>query len=59
MAVVIILFLCFSVSFGCSQLLIDGFLATLVLFLVVELAICIVTILFGLNALAKGGVQVS
>uniref|UniRef100_A0A8C2BL66 Uncharacterized protein n=1 Tax=Cyprinus carpio TaxID=7962 RepID=A0A8C2BL66_CYPCA len=40
-----------------AVLLIDGFLATLVLFLVVELAICIVTILFGLNALAKGGVQ--
>ncbi|XP_043074342.1 high affinity immunoglobulin epsilon receptor subunit beta isoform X2 [Puntigrus tetrazona] len=40
-----------------AVLLIDGFLATLVLFLVVELAICIVTILFGLNALAKGGMQ--
>ncbi|XP_067282061.1 uncharacterized protein si:dkey-81h8.1 isoform X1 [Pseudorasbora parva] len=39
------------------KLLIDGFLATLVLFLVVELAICIVTILFGLSALAKGGVK--
>ncbi|TRY93081.1 hypothetical protein DNTS_023848 [Danionella cerebrum] len=37
--------------------LIDGFLATLVLFLVVELAICIVTILYGLSALAKGGMQ--
>ncbi|KTG06911.1 hypothetical protein cypCar_00003393 [Cyprinus carpio] len=40
-----------------AVLLIDGFLATLVLFLVVELVICIVTILFGLSALAKGGVQ--
>jgi len=49
----------FSVSFGCRQLLIDGFLATLVLFLVVELVICIVTILFGLSALAKAGVKVS
>ncbi|XP_051992426.1 uncharacterized protein LOC127650822 isoform X2 [Xyrauchen texanus] len=40
-----------------AVLLIDGFLATLVLFLVVELTICIVTILFGLSALAKGGLQ--
>ncbi|KAG1947406.1 uncharacterized protein si:dkey-81h8.1 isoform X2 [Pimephales promelas] len=40
-----------------SVLLIDGFLATLVLFLVVELVICIVTILFGLSALAKAGVK--
>ncbi|CAM4634163.1 hypothetical protein PO909_004682 [Leuciscus waleckii] len=39
------------------KLLIDGFLATLVLFLVVELVICIVTILFGLSALAKAGVK--
>ncbi|XP_059365927.1 uncharacterized protein LOC132104464 isoform X1 [Carassius carassius] len=46
----------YTVERNC-KLLIDGFLATLVLFLVVELAICIVTILFGLNALAKGGVQ--
>ncbi|XP_018948655.1 uncharacterized protein LOC109077562 isoform X1 [Cyprinus carpio] len=46
----------YNVERNC-KLLIDGFLATLVLFLVVELAICIVTILFGLNALAKGGVQ--
>ncbi|XP_026883625.1 uncharacterized protein si:dkey-81h8.1 isoform X2 [Electrophorus electricus] len=37
--------------------LIDGLLATLVLFLVVELAVCIVTILFGLAVLAKGGLQ--
>ncbi|KAI4892239.1 hypothetical protein NFI96_028204, partial [Prochilodus magdalenae] len=43
-------------SLHCS-LLIDGLLATLVLFLVVELVICIVTILFGLNVLAKGGMQ--
>ncbi|XP_055076632.2 uncharacterized protein [Misgurnus anguillicaudatus] len=40
-----------------AVLLIDGFLATLVLFMVVELVICIVIILFGLSALAKGGVQ--
>ncbi|XP_051949391.1 uncharacterized protein si:dkey-81h8.1 isoform X1 [Xyrauchen texanus] len=39
------------------KILIDGFLATLVLFLVVELSICIVTILFGLSALTKGGLQ--
>uniref|UniRef100_A0A8C1PAN9 Uncharacterized protein n=2 Tax=Cyprinus carpio TaxID=7962 RepID=A0A8C1PAN9_CYPCA len=46
----------YTVERNC-KLLIDGFLATLVLFLVVELVICIVTILFGLSALAKGGVQ--
>ncbi|XP_026883621.1 uncharacterized protein si:dkey-81h8.1 isoform X1 [Electrophorus electricus] len=40
-----------------SKRLIDGLLATLVLFLVVELAVCIVTILFGLAVLAKGGLQ--
>ncbi|XP_036421490.1 uncharacterized protein si:dkey-81h8.1 isoform X2 [Colossoma macropomum] len=40
-----------------AVLLIDGLLATLVLFLVVELVICIVTILFGLKVLAKGGLQ--
>ncbi|XP_051949393.1 uncharacterized protein si:dkey-81h8.1 isoform X2 [Xyrauchen texanus] len=40
-----------------AVILIDGFLATLVLFLVVELSICIVTILFGLSALTKGGLQ--
>ncbi|XP_076850095.1 uncharacterized protein LOC143499238 isoform X2 [Brachyhypopomus gauderio] len=40
-----------------SKLLIDGLLTTLVLFLVVELAVCIVTILFGLAVLAKGGLQ--
>ncbi|XP_017336624.1 uncharacterized protein si:dkey-81h8.1 isoform X1 [Ictalurus punctatus] len=39
------------------KLLIDGFLATLVLFLVVELTVCIVTILFGLSVLAKGGLH--
>ncbi|TSK28310.1 hypothetical protein Baya_2497 [Bagarius yarrelli] len=39
------------------QLLIDGLLATLVLFLVVELIICIVAILFGLSVLAKGGLH--
>ncbi|KAK3525355.1 hypothetical protein QTP86_031084 [Hemibagrus guttatus] len=41
------------------KLLIDGLLATLVLFLVVELIVCIVTILFGLSVLAKGGLHVS
>nr|XP_055076630.1 uncharacterized protein si:dkey-81h8.1 isoform X1 [Misgurnus anguillicaudatus] len=46
----------YSVEKNC-KLLIDGFLATLVLFMVVELVICIVIILFGLSALAKGGVQ--
>ncbi|XP_051519513.1 uncharacterized protein LOC127420925 isoform X1 [Myxocyprinus asiaticus] len=46
----------YTVERNC-KLLIDGFLATLVLFLVVELTICIVTILFGLSALAKGGLQ--
>ncbi|XP_076850096.1 uncharacterized protein LOC143499238 isoform X3 [Brachyhypopomus gauderio] len=40
-----------------AVLLIDGLLTTLVLFLVVELAVCIVTILFGLAVLAKGGLQ--
>ncbi|XP_007254767.1 uncharacterized protein si:dkey-81h8.1 isoform X2 [Astyanax mexicanus] len=42
---------------GKCKLVIDGILVTLVLFLVVELVICIVTILFGLNVLAKGGLQ--
>ncbi|XP_056336050.1 uncharacterized protein si:dkey-81h8.1 isoform X1 [Danio aesculapii] len=46
----------YTVERNCKHL-IDGFLATLVLFLVVELTICIVVILFGLSALAKGGVQ--
>ncbi|TRZ04457.1 hypothetical protein DNTS_025562 [Danionella cerebrum] len=45
-----------TVSFALWHL-IDGFLATLVLFLVVELVICIVAILYGLSALAKGGMQ--
>ncbi|XP_027033662.1 uncharacterized protein si:dkey-81h8.1 isoform X3 [Tachysurus fulvidraco] len=40
-----------------AVLLIDGLLATLVLFLVVELIVCIVTILFGLSVLAKGGLH--
>ncbi|XP_060760537.1 uncharacterized protein si:dkey-81h8.1 isoform X1 [Neoarius graeffei] len=39
------------------KLLIDGMLATLVLFLLVELTICIITILFGLSVLAKGGLH--
>ncbi|XP_036421485.1 uncharacterized protein si:dkey-81h8.1 isoform X1 [Colossoma macropomum] len=46
----------YTVERNC-KLLIDGLLATLVLFLVVELVICIVTILFGLKVLAKGGLQ--
>ncbi|XP_060760542.1 membrane-spanning 4-domains subfamily A member 15 isoform X2 [Neoarius graeffei] len=40
-----------------AVLLIDGMLATLVLFLLVELTICIITILFGLSVLAKGGLH--
>lgn len=40
-----------------SVLLIDGILGTLVLFLIVELVICIVAILFGLSVLAQGGIQ--
>ncbi|KAI5608647.1 hypothetical protein C0J50_6541, partial [Silurus asotus] len=39
------------------KLLIDGFLTTLVLFLVVELIVCIVTVLFGLSVLTKGGLH--
>ncbi|XP_041933570.1 uncharacterized protein LOC121696262 [Alosa sapidissima] len=40
-----------------SVLLIDGILGTLVLFLIVELVICIVAILVGLSVLAQGGIQ--
>ncbi|XP_062865498.1 uncharacterized protein si:dkey-81h8.1 [Trichomycterus rosablanca] len=40
-----------------AVLLLDGLLATLVLFLVVELVICIVVILFGLSVLVKGGLH--
>lgn len=40
------------------QLLIDGILGTLVIFLVLELLICITAMLFGLSALAAGGNQV-
>ncbi|XP_031441468.1 membrane-spanning 4-domains subfamily A member 4D-like [Clupea harengus] len=40
-----------------TVLLIDGILGTLVLFLIVELVICIVVILFGLSVLAQGGIQ--
>ncbi|KAL4624803.1 hypothetical protein GN956_G18090 [Arapaima gigas] len=39
-----------------SVLLIDGVVGTLVLFLVLELLICITALLFGLNALASGGI---
>ncbi|XP_062385687.1 uncharacterized protein LOC134072837 [Sardina pilchardus] len=40
-----------------SVLLIDGILGTLVLFLIVELVICIVCLLVGLSVLAQGGIQ--
>ncbi|XP_066531312.1 uncharacterized protein si:dkey-81h8.1 isoform X1 [Hoplias malabaricus] len=40
-----------------SKLLLDGLLATLILFLVVELVLCIVTILFGLKVLTTRGQQ--
>ncbi|KAM6959537.1 uncharacterized protein FYW47_010948 [Aplochiton taeniatus] len=39
--------------------LIDGILGTLVIFLVLELFICITAMLFGLSVLASGGSQVS
>ncbi|CAN9504169.1 unnamed protein product [Ophioblennius macclurei] len=39
------------------KLLIDGILATLVIFLVLELLICITAMLFGLSVLAAGGRQ--
>lgn len=39
------------------KLLIDGILGTLVIFLVLELLICITTMLFGLSVLAAGGSQ--
>ncbi|XP_028819979.1 uncharacterized protein LOC114770324 [Denticeps clupeoides] len=41
-----------------SVLLIDGILGTLVLFLLLELVICITAILFGLGVLARGGIQI-
>ncbi|KAM3596326.1 uncharacterized protein V6R79_012609 [Siganus canaliculatus] len=41
------------------KLLIDGILATLVIFLVLELLICITAMLFGLSVLAAGGTQSS
>ncbi|XP_066531313.1 membrane-spanning 4-domains subfamily A member 4A isoform X2 [Hoplias malabaricus] len=40
-----------------TVLLLDGLLATLILFLVVELVLCIVTILFGLKVLTTRGQQ--
>lgn len=49
-------FLCVHFS---HQLLIDGILGTLVIFLVLELLICITAMLFGLSVLAAGGNQVS
>ncbi|XP_073319390.1 uncharacterized protein [Pagrus major] len=39
------------------KLLIDGILGTLVIFLVLELLICITAMLFGLSVLAAGGTQ--
>ncbi|XP_033982135.1 uncharacterized protein si:dkey-81h8.1 isoform X1 [Trematomus bernacchii] len=39
------------------KLLIDGILVTLVIFLVLELLICITAMLFGLSVLAAGGAQ--
>nr|XP_043908100.1 uncharacterized protein si:dkey-81h8.1 isoform X1 [Solea senegalensis]XP_043908101.1 uncharacterized protein si:dkey-81h8.1 isoform X1 [Solea senegalensis] len=39
------------------KLLIDGILGTLVIFLVLELLICITAMLFGLSVLAAGGAQ--
>ncbi|XP_041868266.1 uncharacterized protein LOC121656984 [Melanotaenia boesemani] len=41
------------------KLLIDGILGTLVIFLVLELLICITAMLFGLSVLAAGGNQTS
>uniref|UniRef100_A0A1A8ILM0 Uncharacterized protein n=1 Tax=Nothobranchius kuhntae TaxID=321403 RepID=A0A1A8ILM0_NOTKU len=41
------------------KLLIDGILGTLVIFLVLELLICITAMLFGLSVLAAGGTQTS
>ncbi|XP_056154857.1 membrane-spanning 4-domains subfamily A member 15-like [Lampris incognitus] len=40
-----------------AVLLIDGILGTLVIFLVLELLICITAMLFGLSVLAAGGTQ--
>ncbi|XP_062301744.1 uncharacterized protein LOC134006754 isoform X2 [Osmerus eperlanus] len=42
-----------------AVLLIDGILGTLVIFLVLELLICITVMLFGLSVLANGGSQAS
>ncbi|XP_054601849.1 membrane-spanning 4-domains subfamily A member 4A isoform X2 [Nothobranchius furzeri] len=42
-----------------AVLLIDGILGTLVIFLVLELLICITAMLFGLSVLAAGGTQTS
>ncbi|XP_047239875.1 uncharacterized protein LOC124879380 isoform X4 [Girardinichthys multiradiatus] len=42
-----------------AVLLIDGILGTLVIFLVLELLICITAMLFGLSVLAAGGSQVA
>ncbi|CAB1430413.1 unnamed protein product, partial [Pleuronectes platessa] len=41
------------------KLLIDGILGTLVVFLVLELLICITAMLFGLSVLAAGATQAS
>ncbi|KAG7457941.1 hypothetical protein MATL_G00232530 [Megalops atlanticus] len=42
-----------------TVLLIDGIVGTLILFLVLELLICITAMLFGLNVLANGALQVA
>lgn len=46
-------------DFFVGQLLIDGILGTLVIFLVLELLICITAMLFGLTVLAAGETRVS
>lgn len=59
-ASVYILFLFLTVyAFVSVKLLIDGILGTLVIFLVLELLICITAMLFGLSVLAAGGTRVS
>lgn len=52
-------FLTDHTDFSVGQLLIDGILGTLVIFLVLELLICITAMLFGLTVLAAGETRVS
>ncbi|XP_063042246.1 uncharacterized protein LOC134436826 [Engraulis encrasicolus] len=47
----------YNAEFRGSQVLIDGILGTLVLFLIVEFVICIVCILFGLSVLGELDIQ--